>query len=169
MKVNRIEIRPRFELEVDLPPDEVLTRIKKGLSNPDADCTGKILNPHAVLQMHDEKQHYWSPQLTVEVETKSTDNSSLLRCIMGPMPAVWTMFASFYALSVFIGLVGLVWGGSQWSLGMSPYALWLVPVSVIMISIAYVIALTGQKLGYDQMLVLKKFLVKSIDSRITRL
>lgn len=167
--MNRVEIRPRFDLRVDLSPDEVLRRIREELSKPGAECTGKILTPHAVLQMHDEKKHYWSPQLTVEVEDSDEGNSSLLRCIIGPMPSVWTMFASFYALSVFAGLVGLVWGGSQWSLGMSPQGLWLVPLSVIMILVAYLIALTGQKLGYDQMVLLKKFLVRSLDAEVTRL
>lgn len=167
--MNRVEIRPRFDLRVNLSTDEVLRRIREELSKPGAECTGKIITPHAVLQMHDEKQHFWSPQLTVEVEETDKESCSLLRCIIGPMPSVWTMFASFYALSVFAGLVGLVWGGSQLSLGMSAHGLWLVPVSVIMILVAYIIALTGQKLGYDQMVLLKKFLVRSLDAEITRL
>lgn len=167
--MNRIEIRPRFELFVDLPSDEVLKRIRDELSKPGAGCTGKILNPHAVLQMHDKDQHYWSPQLTVEVEETSHNKGSLLRCIIGPMPSVWTMFASFYAVSVFIGLVGLVWGGSQWSIGMRPDAFWLIPVSVIMVIAAYLIALTGQRLGYDQMVILKKFLVNSLKTDVKRL
>ena len=163
--MNRIEIRPRFEIKVDIPPEEVLKRIGNELDGPGANCCGKILEPHAVLQIHEHQQHYWSPQLTVEVERCGNENGSILRCIMGPMPAVWTMFASFYALSVFIGLVGVVLGGAQWSLDMRPYALWLIPVSVIMIVCAYLIALAGQKLGFEQMIQLHNFLDRSINTK----
>lgn len=162
--MKRIEIRPRFEVKVGLSPEKVLKKIREELSRPDTQCSGKVLDPHAVLQIPDHEQHYWSPQLTVEVERSgNNDGCSVLRCIMGPMPAVWTMFASFYALSVFTGLVGIVWGGAQWSLGMYPYALWLIPISVIMIICAYSIALAGQKLGYDQMIQLHEFLDRTLN------
>lgn len=163
--MKKIQIRPRYTLRVNLPPEEFLERIRKEISINDPVCSCRILTPHVILQISDEQRHYWSPQLTVEVEACEKRNGSLLRCIIGPMPAVWTMFASFYALSVFVGLVGLVWGVSQWSLDMTPYALWLVPVSVIMIGIAYIIALAGQKLGYDQMVILQEILERSVEGR----
>jgi hypothetical protein len=100
--------------------------------------------------------------LSVEVEAQ--ENGTLIRGLLGPRPVVWTLFASFYAFALFAGLVGLIWGLSQWSLGITPFALWIVPVAILLIIIAYGIAYTGQKLGYEQMLLLRGFLDKSIES-----
>ena len=160
--MTKIEIRPRFSLVVPLSPETILNRLRTYLEKPTAECTGTILNSYAILRVHDEQQHYWSPQLTIEVEAQ--DNGTLIRGLLGPRPVVWTLFASFYAFAIFAGLVGLIWGLSQWSLGITPFALWIVPIAIFLITIAYAIAYTGQKLGYEQMLLLRTFLDKSIGS-----
>jgi len=47
------------------------------------------------------------------------------------------------------------------------YGLWFVPVSLVLLALAYAIALTGQKLAYDQMIHLGSFLERAlgIDSK----
>jgi hypothetical protein len=150
-------------MEVLISPEEVLNRLRTHLEKANAECTGTILNSYAILRVHDDQQHYWSPQLTVELEEH--EKGTLIRGLVGPRPAVWTLFASFYAFAIFGGLVGLIWGLSQWSLGITPFALWIVPVALFLVIIAYSIAYTGQKLGYEQMLLLRSFLDSSLEKK----
>jgi hypothetical protein len=72
------------------------------------------------------------------------------------------MFATFYGFSVLVGVAGLILGFSQLSLGMNTYGFWLVPVSILLLASAYGIALTGQKLAYEQMLKLRSFIKKAL-------
>lgn len=155
-----IEIRPRFEIEVPLSQNEILDRIESELSRDDAECTGEIVDQHVILEVHEEDRHYWSPQLTAEIE--EIDDRSMLHCVLGPMPSVWTMFTTFYAFSFFIGFIGILWGVSQLMLGMTPYSLWLIPASAVMIAGAYIVAFAGKKLGHNQMVMLRSFLNKSL-------
>lgn len=159
--MNKIQIRPRFNIEVELSKNEITERIKKKIENSDGNCDGKILDRHIVLKIPESRQQFWSPELSIEIDEQ--DNISLIKCLLGPKSTVWTLFATFYGLSVFIGLIGLVLGLSQWSIGMKPYGLWLVPLSLILIVLAYFIALSGQKLAYKEMIFLREFLNSSLD------
>ena len=107
-------------------------------------------------------QHFWSPELSIEIE--ESEENSVLHCILGPRSAIWTLFATLYGLSLFAGLIGIVLGLSQWSIGNYPYGFWLVPASVILIALAYLIAITGQKLSYNEMLFLRSKLERAIYS-----
>ena len=159
--MNRIQIRPRFNIEVPMSRDEII----KGISNEVESCNDRceidLVKDHVTLKIPKEAQHFWSPELSFEIESKGS--KSLLRCILGPRPAVWTMFATFYAVSIFTGLIGLVLGFSQWFLEMNPYGFWLVPLCLVLIILAYTIALTGQKLSYDEMLFLRTKLFRAIN------
>jgi hypothetical protein len=158
----KIQIRPRFRLIVPYSPSDVLERLRTEIEKPDAKCAGTILTGYAIFRIHDDQQHYWSPRLTIEVSEH--EHGTLVRGLFAPRPAVWTMLASFYALTIFVGLVGLIFGLSQWSLGMSPYGLWVVPLSILLLVITYTIALTGQNLGLAQMHLLRSVLDKALGS-----
>ncbi|MBF0286965.1 MAG: hypothetical protein HQM14_04035 [SAR324 cluster bacterium] len=154
--MKRIQLRPRFSLVVPFTSEEVLEIIRIQLAKPEIEFTGKILSGFAILRIPEKEQHYWSPELSLDVEDH--ENGTLVRCILGPKPAVWTMFASFYGLSIFIGVMGLMFGLSQWSLGLTPYGFWAVLISILFSVVAYGIAVAGQKLGYDQIGQLRSFL-----------
>ncbi|MGI9534087.1 MAG: hypothetical protein ACR2NW_03980 [Thermodesulfobacteriota bacterium] len=159
--MNKIQIRPRFNIEVEFSKNEILERIQKEIKNSNGNCEGKLLDNHIVLKIPENKQKFWSPELSIEID--EINNKRLLRCLLGPKSTVWTLFATFYGLSIFIGLIGLVLGFSQWSIGMKPLGLWLVPLSLILIIIAYFIALSGQKLAYKEMVFLREILDRSLE------
>ena len=91
------------------------------------------------------------------------DGDTRIVGLFAPRPAVWTLFASFYAFTIFLAFVGFSWGFSQWSLDMAPTAMWLVPLALALLAIAYGIALTGQKLGAAQMTRLRTYLETALD------
>ncbi len=154
--MNKVEIRPRFTLSVPFEKQEAIRRIRNELQKPGSECKGNFVKPVVVLGVKDEDLHFWSPELGLEFEEEEKD--TLIRCVLGPRSVVWTMFAAFYAFAVLVGVAGLILGLCQWFLGMNAYGFWLVPVSVVLLAAAYGIALTGQKLAYDQMVILRRSL-----------
>ena len=104
--MNKIQIRPRFNIEVELSKNEIKERIKSEIKRSSGKCDGKILDNHIVLKIPTDQQQFWSPELSIEFD--ELENKSLLRCLLGPKSTVWTLFATFYGFSVFIGLIGLI-------------------------------------------------------------
>ena len=159
--MNKIQIRPRFTIETKMPKDEVIQSIRDEVKNCNGKCEVNQLKNLILFKIPEEMQHFWSPELSIEIN-KSNDNT-ILNCVLGPKPAIWTMFTAFYGFSIFIGLVGLILGFSQWSIGKSPYGFLLVLISAFMILGAYLIAITGQKLSYNEMIFLRSKIKRAIE------
>lgn len=157
---SKLRIRPRFQLEVPLDPSHIKDQIKDGLDAEAATCKGTIVDNHVILKIPLSEQHYWSPQLTLTVESKN--GNSLIRGLYGPKPGVWTMFVFFYSAIGFLTMMGLIFGLSQMMLKMEAYGLWSVPVGGLLLTGLFVMSKIGQRLGYDQMHQLKDFLDRSL-------
>jgi hypothetical protein len=153
MDINSLLVRPRFAVPVSLKPAEVLQRIwtYSGKNNQQIDTT--LVKQHANLRFSDEYQHFWSPQLNLEVVEEG--GQTLLKGLFGPNPKVWTMFFFFYSGLGFLALVGLIYGGVQWSLKMAPTGFWLMTAALILEGVFYLFARTGKRLAADQMQILR--------------
>ncbi len=152
-----IRLRPRFRLTVPMTIDD-LTQILQGVLAQDAaPAEGKVLREFVVLRIPEQQQHFWSPELTLQLH-EAEGGGTLIRGLFGPRPAVWTMFAGFYSFAFFLSLMALLFGLSQWSLGMEPMGLWVLPIPVVLLISAFATALVGQRLGHDQMGELRDFL-----------
>ncbi|MEM7008035.1 MAG: hypothetical protein AAF462_02775 [Thermodesulfobacteriota bacterium] len=153
--MRKIRIRPRYTFTTNLSKSQVLSKLREGLDNTNA-LRGKFVKPLVVISLIEENQHFWSPELSLDLEEKK--GVTEIRCTLGPRPSIWTMFATFYGFSILVGVAGLVLGFSQLSLGMNTTGFWLVPASIILITVAYIIAIIGQRMAYDQMLELRSFI-----------
>ncbi len=162
--MTTVHIRPRCVRSSPLTPEEVLQHLKENLAKPDAPCNGTVSFHHALLRMPDEQAHFWSPRLTVQVEEH--EQGSLLRCLFGPNPSVWTLFIAIYAAVGFGGMVALIWGYSQYTLGMDASVLWLAPIAAGIGLTAWIVAWFGQRLGRDQMIILQRFLENTVECHI---
>lgn len=158
--MERIRIRPRYNFTVPLGKETVLDKLRSAIGSPSARVQGKFVKPMVVVSVLEEDRHFWSPELSLDLEQKG--DGTEVRCLLGPHSSIWTMFATFYAFAVLVGVAGLVWGFSQMAAGMSAYGFWLIPVSIVLIAGAYGIALTGQKLAYNQMLHLRAFIKETL-------
>ena len=161
--MNKIRIRPRYTFSVPLNKADVLEKLREALKHMPSGLEGKFVKPLVVVSVSEKNRHFWSPELSLDIEAK--DNGTEIRCTLGPRSSLWTMFATFYGFSILVGIAGLVLGFSQLTLGMNTYGFWLVPVSVILLASAYGIALTGQKLSYDQMLELRNFIKNTLKDK----
>ncbi len=150
-----IEIRPRFQLTIPLPQEEIIERFRKALEEQEV-IEGSIIDHHIVLRIPVEQQHYWSPQLSLTLEDEG--ETTLLRGLFGPRPSVWLLFVFLYssigAISLFIAITGF----SQLSLGMAAPALWALPVAALLALGLFLVAKTGERLGKDEMHQLQNFM-----------
>ena len=152
------DIRPRFKIETDLSLDELTAKIQAGLDYENAACVGHVYPGYAKFYLPQEERHYWSPQLNLTFE--NVDDTTVLRGLYGPRPAVWTMFIFFYSIIAFAAVIILIIGLSYWTLNKPPTILWLFPVLMVIFGSIYFVAYSGQKLGRDQMVTLHHFLEK---------
>ena len=159
--MSGVRIRPRFDLTSPLSGEEVLDRLRAHCRR-DPSCTGTILNGYAILGIPEADRHYWTPRLTIELASDD-DGATRIIGLFAPRPAVWTLFAAFYGFAMFLGFVGFSWGFSQWTLDMPATAMWLVPLSILLLLGAYGIALTGQRLGAEQMTRLRGYLETALN------
>ena len=161
--MDRIRIRPRYAFATTLKKEVVLSKIKMGLQEASSELIGKFVKPLVVISFPEHRRHFWSPELSLDVEEKEGETE--IRCTLGPRSSIWTMFATFYGFSILVGVAGVVFGFSQLTLGMNTYGFWLVPISILLLIGAYGIALTGQRLAYDQMLELRSFIKKTLKDK----
>jgi hypothetical protein len=108
-----------------------------------------IIDHHIILKVPTAERHYWSPQLSLELEAHH--GGTLIRGLFGPKPAVWTMFMFLYAAVGFFTLMGLIFGLSQMMIDQTPWALWSFPAGVGIILIIYMVARAGRAIGSEQM------------------
>lgn len=148
-------IRPRFELQASTSYEEIADRMRTALAGEDLPCTGRVNDCYLHLYVLPEEHHYWSPQLNVTME--NNPKGCRINGYYGPRPAVWTMFAFFYAVLSFATLMCGIIGLSFYQLDMPSGVLWLVPFLVIGVGVLYFIAYRGQQLGHDQIIILHRF------------
>ena len=145
-----LKIRPEFKKLTQLNSDEIFNRISKYAESIDRKSDVTLLNDHAIFYIKTEQQHFWSPQLSLDVKEK--DEKTFLVGMYGPSPKVWTMFMFFYMGAGIIGLFSLLFGLVQWSLNMNPYGLWVALTAIILEVIFYFVAQTGKQLAEKQMI-----------------
>lgn len=99
---NDIVLRPRFSIMLNQDAKIVLEHFKSNTKKNSSVCVS-VIEPHIFLKITKEKQHFWSPQLHLEVLEEGT--SSTIKGLFGPNPVVWTMFMflHFIVAGVFIG------------------------------------------------------------------
>lgn len=156
------EIRPRFQLKINLDAEEALNHVEKCISK-DATVSGEKSNNYVFLRIPKHFQHYWSPELSVRIEKEEYTEHATVFCLVGPRQAVWAMFALMYAFiffaSTFAGIYGIVKfqnsGDSLW--------LWTIPIGIVLTVSVFFTSKFGQNKGRDQMLHLISFVYHSLD------
>ncbi len=156
------KVRPRFQVATSFSLEQLVEKIQTGLEKEGATCKGWVhKSGYGKLLIHQEDQHYWSPQLSLTLE--EAGKGSLLRGVYGPRESVWTMFMFFYFLIAFATVVITIIGLSNVFLGKPGLVLWLVPFLILTFLTLFLVAYIGQKLGHDQMVTLHQFLEETTD------
>ena len=160
---NDIVLRPRFKLELDKNNEEVL-KVFEAAKNSQKEFVVTRVDDHVFIKIPKVNQHFWSPQLHLEI-MEVDKKSSRLFGLFGPNPTVWTMFMflHFVVAGIFIGFA--IWSYTNWSLG-NDFAIQLF-VTLFMVVIwfgLYFGGRVGKATGKDQMILLHKFMNKMLEA-----
>ncbi len=153
-------VRPRISLLVPLPADRVVQRLEARLSDPAQPFGGAVSRRHVDIVMPAHLQHTWSPQLSLCIDEHPQGAHVSGR--FGPHPHVWTFFVALYALSTFLGIAATMFGWSQSLAGQPAWALWGLPLALVLGGASYGGALLGQRLGANQMAALLQVLTEAL-------
>lgn len=159
---EEIVLRPRFKMELSESAEAILTRLEATKKSQKAFVVSRI-DQHVFIKIPKAQQHFWSPQLHVEVD-EIDENSCMLHGLFGPSPTVWTffMFLHFLVACLFIGFG--VWAYSNAALKNS-YAI-QIALMFFMIVIWFVLYFGGRwgkATGKQEMYALYGFLKEVIN------
>lgn len=154
---NDIVLRPSFQLDLYGTKERVLESLEKSEVEP---FLIKRIDEHIYIKFNSKENHFWSPQLHLEIETTDEENSKLYG-VFGPNPTLWTffMFIHFGVATFFIILS--MWAYSSASLE-KPYGLQigLMVLMVLLWIIFYVFGRMGRRKGRPQMEQLYRFMMR---------
>ncbi|GAL66951.1 GTP-binding protein [Jejuia pallidilutea] len=111
---NDIALRPRFKINLNEANETVLKRFED-LKGSQSDFSITRIDNHVFIKFPKKDQHFWSPQLHLEIDEVDA-NTSLLHGLFGPNPTVWTMFMFLHFLVASLFIAFGVWAYTNWSL-----------------------------------------------------
>ena len=111
---NEIVLRPRFSQALDINQNKVLELFENAKNSQNA-IKINILDSHVSLKIPIAHQHFWSPQLNLEV-LKTNQASCTIKGLFGPSPTVWTLFMFFHFMTASLFLGFGIWTYTNWSL-----------------------------------------------------
>jgi len=159
-QVNRILLKPRFKVLISAPQQEVLRRFEYKLNLKSNQFNYKIVMYHIVLDIKKEANHFWSPQLYLEIE-KNTETTSVIKCLFGPKPQVWSFFIFVHFAVALIFLVFLVIAYSKYTLNKDyTFALTICVIIPVLWILFYVFGQLGKKKAYPQMQQMHNYLME---------
>lgn len=102
-----IPLRPRFSKRINKSLPHLIQRFENAKSNK-FNHKVSISENHIFIRISKKEQHFWSPQLHLEIREQEKVNE--ICGLFGPNPTVWTMFMflHFVAGTLFIGTS--IWG-----------------------------------------------------------
>ncbi|WP_435414524.1 GTP-binding protein [Polaribacter aestuariivivens] len=159
---SELFLRPRFSIDLDENSDVVLNRFIEVLKSNKNNFRGTIVNEHIFISIPKKEEHFWSPQLHLEILDRG-ENVSELKGLFGPKPQVWTlfMFVHFIIGISFLGFCVFLY--TRLSLNES---LFFPIIMIIFLPIIWVLLYFLGKIGKDtgkpQMKKLHDFMIENI-------
>lgn len=111
---NDIVLRPRFKYKLEYTNETILNDFEDQKRSQTSFIISRV-DDHVFIRFPKTHQHFWSPQLHLEIN-KSSDSTSELHGLFGPNPTIWTlfMFLHFVAAAFFIAFA--IWAYTNWTL-----------------------------------------------------
>lgn len=154
-------VRPRFTLRCSCAAEEVVEVMSRALRTPGCPVSGLAAPGRIELHVHEPEQHFWSPQLIVDVAGAS--DSSMLHGRFGPHPSVWTLYVAAYAACALGAMIGATFGFAEWTMGQTPWTLVSLPVAFVVAGTLRVLAEMGKEAGSQQMATLRSYLEHELE------
>ncbi|QCX40560.1 GTP-binding protein [Aureibaculum algae] len=163
--LNKILLKPRFKEELLEDKSAILKKFEDYFKQDDSKFRTKTADSHIVIDVPDEEDHFWSPQLQIEIITE--DDKTILKGLFGPKPQVWTMFMFFHFAVAFAFIVFLIMAYTKYSLKQDyQFSMYMCIAMPILWILFYVFGQLGKKKGYSQMIALDAYVKDILGSSI---
>lgn len=137
---NDIVLRPRFKIELKKSNETILNAFELE-KKTQSDFIITRLDDHVFIKYPKHKQHFWSPQLHLEINAVDKNNS-LLHGLFGPNPTVWTLFMFLHFMVAGLFIAFSIWAYTNWTLDKS-YAV-QISIMLLMVIIWFVLYFGGR-------------------------
>ena len=158
---NEIVLRPRFQIELEQDRTSALNLFEAKKYSQKKFIVTRVDN-HVFIRLPKQDQHFWSPQLHLEI-LDSDEHGSLLKGLFGPNPTVWTMFMFFHFAVAGLFIAFGIWAYSNKALKIN-YTLQIV-LMVLMVAcwfVLYFAGRMGKKTGRSEMHDLHNFMNETL-------
>ena len=165
---NEVVLRPRFKIELNKDNETVLNDFEKAKATQKDFIVSRV-DDHVFIRFPKEKQHFWSPQLHLEIN-EVNESSSLLHGLFGPNPTVWTMFMFFHFAVAGLFIAFGIWAYTNWALK-DTYGLQLALMFLMVVCwfVLYFAGRLGRFKGKEEMHQLYNFMNKSLKIKPKRI
>lgn len=155
--LNEIVLRPRFKFDVEAVNETLLHGFESQKDKQSNFIVSRI-DDHVFIRFPKNEQHYWSPQLHLEIN-ENDNNTSTVHGLFGPNPTIWTMFMFFHFVVAGLFIAFGIWAYTNYTLDQS-YAiqLFLTLLMVLCWFILYFIGRIGKSKGEPEMYKLHGFM-----------
>lgn len=158
-----IALRPRFNYKMPGDKEIYLSAMENAAAGQKEFIVTRV-DDHVFVKFPKKDQHYWSPQLEMEISTFE-EGESQIRGLFGPKPAVWTMFMFLHFVVATLFIVAGAWAYSNHSLD-EPIALQLAIMGLLIIAwfVLYFAGRMGRLAGKKEMNRLFDFMKGALES-----
>lgn len=163
-KNSDIYLRPRFKMNFEESQQNLIAKFKDNIKNADCKYCIKVIDGHIVIDISAEENHFWSPQLNIEIE-RIGENRSLVKGLFGPKPQVWTLFMFIHFAMAVAFISFSIAAYVQWILKGDYKAALIVTLALpILWIVMYFLGRIGKKTGHKQMDELHEFMMETLES-----
>jgi len=162
-KNSDIHLRPRFKMEFNENVQNLLSKFKDAIKDKDCRYCCKVVGNHVVIDVSVKENHFWSPQLNIEIE-EVDEHRSIVKGLFGPKPQVWTLFM-FFHFAVAVAFIGFsIMTYVKWMLKEDySFALLMVILLPVLWILMYFLGRIGKKTGHQQMNELHEFMMNTLE------
>lgn len=163
-KLNRILLKPRFKLHYKEEKEIVLKKFEDAFTEKANNLRGKVVGDHVVIDVSQKEEHFWSPQLQLELENLE-DQSLLIKGLFGPKPQLWTlfMFIHFGVALAFAIFVTMLYTDLSLKKDHTLSLILTIAMPIVWV-LFYLFGRWGKKKGHRQMVELDDFMNKILNS-----
>lgn len=111
---NEIVLRPRFKIELNHNNNSVLKVFEDSKQTCEIYKIVRV-DDHVFIRLPSHDQHFWSPQLHLEINDIDSETSTL-HGLFGPNPTVWSMFMFLHFLVAGLFIAFGIWTYTNWTL-----------------------------------------------------
>ncbi len=158
MVEKSLSMQPKFVLDVPADAaadaDQAVAKLRAAIESPQLAAHAESAGRCVDFRIEPQNQRFWSPHLSIQLS--DTESGSQIVGRFSPRPEIWTMFMAVYGVVASGIFAAAIYAYCQWFMEQSPWALWLIPIGLLIIGSLHLASLVGQSLSRDQMELLRR-------------